>query len=171
MVLRLQPDQGGQVPITLRSSIRNSSKWLDWLIVCGDMWSVLLEENGIAGVPADGARGTLRGGSQRATYTVVTTSSRVHPSDVTEPPAGNALLIVPALSEAAAQRARSRGWSAIPDEGPAWVLFHGREIKLKSPELATGSQQQSRRGRPGWGIFSVLRALLALEGGARHSEL
>ena len=136
-----------------------------------DMWSALLEENGIAVVPVDGAQVTLRRGSQRATYTVVTTSSRVHPSDVTEPPAGNALLIVPALSEAAAQRARSRGWSAIPDDGPAWVLFHGREIKLKRPELATGSQQQSRRGRPGWGIFSVLRALLALEGGARQSEL
>jgi len=135
------------------------------------MWSTLLEENGIAVVPVDGARVSLQRGLQRATFTVVATSSRVHPSDVTEPPAGNALLIAPALSETAAQRARSRGWSAIPDDGPAWVLFHGREIKLKRPELATGSRQPSRRGRPGWGIFSVLRALLALQGGARQSEL
>jgi len=37
--------------------------------------------------------------------------------------------------------------------------------------VAAGSQQQSRRGRPGWGIFSVLRALLALEGGTRQREL
>ena len=122
-------------------------------------------------VPVDGAQVTLRRGSQRATFTVVATSSRVHPSDVRERPARNALLIAPALSETAAQRARSLGWSAIPDDGPAWVLFHGREIKLKRPDVATGSQQQSRRGRPGWGIFSVLRALLALEGGARQSEL
>ena len=100
----------------------------------------------------------LRRGSQRASFTVVTTSSRAYPSDVTEPPAANAPLIVPALSEAAARRARSRGWSAIPDDGPAWVLLHGRELKLKRPELATGSQQQSRRGRSGWGIFSVFRA-------------
>ena len=135
------------------------------------MWSTLLEENGIVVVPVDGAQVALRRGSQRATFTVVATSSRVHPSDVREPPARNALLIAPALSETAAQRARSLGWSAIPDDGPAWVLFHGREIKLKRPDVATGSQQQSRRGRPGWGIFSVLRALLALEGGARQSEL
>ena len=138
--------------------------------MCG-MWSTLLEENGIVVVPVDGAQVALRRGSQRATFTVVATSSRVHPSDVREPPARNALLIAPALSETAAQRARSLGWSAIPDDGPAWVLFHGREIKLKRPDVATGSQQQSRRGRPGWGIFSVLRALLALEGGARQSEL
>jgi hypothetical protein len=135
------------------------------------MWSTLLEENGIAVVPVDGARVSLQRGSQRATFTVVTTSSRVHPSDVREPPARNALRIAPALSETAAQRARSLGWSAIPDDGPAWLLFHGREIKLKRPDVATGSRQQSRRGRPGWGIFSVLRALLALEGGARQIEL
>lgn len=135
------------------------------------MWSALLEENGIAVVPVDRARVTLRSGTQGATYTVVTTSARVHPSDVREPPARNTLLIAPALSETAAQRARSLGWSAIPDDGTAWLLFHGREIKLKRPDVATGSQQQSRRGRPGWGIFSVLRALLALEGGARQSEL
>src|SRR5665647_3939641 len=73
--------------------------------MCG-MWSALLEENGSAVVPVDAAQVTLRRGSQRATFAVVTTLSRVHPSDVTEPPAGNALLIVPALSEAAAQRAR-----------------------------------------------------------------
>jgi hypothetical protein len=135
------------------------------------MWSALLEENGIAVVPVDGARVTLRRGSQCATYTVVTTSARVHPSEVREPPAGNALLIAPALSEAAALRARSSGWSAIPDDGPAWVLFHGREIKLDRPHVADGSEQHRRPGRPGWGIFSVLRALLALEGGARQSEL
>lgn len=135
------------------------------------MWSALLEENGIAVVPVDGAHVSLRRGSRRAMYTVVTTSSRVHPSDVTEPPGRNALLLTPALSEAAAQRARSRGWSAIPDEGPAWLLFHGREIKLGRPDVAAGSKQQRRRGRPGWGIFSALRALLALEGGARQNEL
>ena len=60
------------------------------------MWSTLLEENGIAVVPVDGRRVTLRRGSQRATYTVATSSARVHPSDVTEPPAGNA--------------AEARGW-------------------------------------------------------------
>ena len=135
------------------------------------MWSALLEENGITVVPVDGAHVTLRRGSQRAIYTVVTTSSRVHPSDVMEPPEQNALLIAPALSEAAAQRARSRGWSAIPDEGPAWLLFHGQEFKLKRSDMATRSQHQSRRGRRGWGIFSVLRALLALEGAARQSDL
>lgn len=135
------------------------------------MWRALLEENGITVVPVDGAHVSLRRGSQRALYMVVTASSRVHPSDVTEPPERNALLLTSAMSESAAQRARSRGWSAIPDEGPAWLLFHGREIKLGRPNLAAGSQHQSRRGRPGWGIFSVLRALLALEGVARQSEL
>lgn len=135
------------------------------------MWSTLLAENGIAVVPVDGARVSLQRGSRRATFTVVATSSRVHPSDVTAPPAQNALLIAPALSEKAAQRARSLGWSAIPDDGPAWLLFHGREIKLTRPDVATGSCQPRRRGRPGWGIFSVLRALLALEGGARQSAL
>ena len=135
------------------------------------MWSTLLEENGIAVVPVDSAHVALQRGSQRATFTVVTTSSRVHPSDVKEPPARNALLIAPALSETAAHRARSLGWSAIPDNGPAWVLFHGREIKLKRSDVASGSQRLNRRGRPGWGVFSVLRVLIALEGGARQSEL
>jgi len=92
------------------------------------MWSTLPEENRIAVVPVNGAQVALQRGSQRATSTVVSTSSRVHPSNVTEPPARNALLIAPALSETAAQRALSLGWSAIPDEGPAWLRFHGREI-------------------------------------------
>ena len=134
------------------------------------MWSNLLEENGIGVIPLDGTHVRLRRGARAVSYAVVTSSRRLHPSDVGEPPEPNSLLVGPALSDAAAARARSRGWSAAPDEGPAWLRFYGKVFELSRPggdEPATAL----RRGRPGWGIFSVVRALLALGTGAHQVEL
>ncbi len=134
------------------------------------MWSTLLEENGISVIPLDDAHVSLRRGGRMATYAVVPSARRVHPSDVGTPPAPNSLLVAPALSDAAAALARSRGWSAVPEEGPAWLRYYGKVLELSRP-VSSEAAVTRKRGRPGWGIFSVARALLAVEQGARQEEL
>jgi hypothetical protein len=121
-------------------------------------------------IPLDDVHVSLRRGGRTARYAVVNSPRRVHPSDIGMPPAPNSLLVAPALSEAAAALARSCGWSAVPEEGPAWIRFYGKVLglhRLGNSETAV----TRKRGRPGWGIFSVVRALLALEEGARQEEL
>jgi hypothetical protein len=121
-------------------------------------------------IPLDGAHVSLRRKGRAATYAVVTSTRRVHPSDVGEPPEPNSLLVAPALSDAAAAMARARGWSVVPDQGPAWLRFYGKVLELSRPRGDEPAVAR-RRGRPGWGIFSVVRALLALETGAQQAEL
>jgi hypothetical protein len=76
------------------------------------------------------------------------------------------------MSEAAATVARAKGWSAVADDGPAWLQFSGRTVDLKAQaEDSELDAKASRRGRPGYGQFSVMRALLALEGGATQKEI
>jgi hypothetical protein len=135
------------------------------------VWSTLLEENGISVIPLDDVHVSLRRGGRAATYAVVSSVRRVHPSDVGAPPEPNSLLVAPALSDAAAALARSRGWSVVPEKGPAWLRFYGKELELSRPTSSSETAATRKRGRPGWGIFSVVRALLAVEEGARQDEL
>jgi hypothetical protein len=134
------------------------------------MWSTLIEANGISVVPVDEAHVMLQRGRRSVTYAIVSSSQRVHPSRVGAPPEQNAVLVTPALSAQAALVARARGWSAVPDQGPAWLLFDGEVVDLKRDEAAD-SPPLRRRGRPGWGVFSVVRALLAAEGDIQQAAI
>jgi hypothetical protein len=81
-------------------------------------------------------------------------------------------MVVPWMSEAAAARARKWRWSVIAEEGPAWIFIAGKAVELDRGDDADSSATKSaRRGRPGFGIYAVLRALLALSEGATQAEL
>lgn len=130
-----------------------------------------MEHNGLSVIPVDSRHVQLCRGGQSFTFRVVLFDRRVHPRDIGEPPERNSLLVAPVMSAAAASTARAQGWSVVCDEGPAWIRFHGGWIELKSDRQTDAVMPSRRRGRPGYGVFSVLRTMLALEGGATQSEL
>jgi hypothetical protein len=134
------------------------------------VWITRLEENGISVIPLDAAHVVLRRGKWQDTYAVIRSSVPLHPSSVGQPPEKNALLVVPTLSAEAAQTARIRGWSAIPTTGPAWVRLPDGDFDLSADEVVL-TVSKRRPGRAGWGVFSVVRALLALAPDASQADL
>ena len=137
------------------------------------MWSDLLEENGLAVVARDGQHVEVHHRQQSALYRVVRAKRRMKPSDIGAPPEHNSILVAEALSQAAATAACDLGWSAVPDLGPAWINFRGRIIRLREDETKPGhgTESPARRGRPGFGIFNLLRTMLSLNVGSTQHEL
>lgn len=135
------------------------------------MWTDILESNGLSVVAVDSQHVMLKRGGRSEKYRVVLFDRQVHPRDVGDPPGRNALLVAPAMSAAAVETARLRGWSVALDGGPAWVRFGGAVLEIDTGESNQKAERPARRGRPGYGTFTVLRALLSLAGGASQEEL
>jgi hypothetical protein len=137
------------------------------------VWTDLLEENGLAVVARDSQHVEVHHRTRSALYRVVHAKRRMKPSDIGTPPERNSILVAEALSRAAATAARDLGWSAVPDSGPAWINFKGHVIRLREDEAEPSSRNvpAARRGRPGFGIFTVLRTMLSLDVGSTQQEL
>lgn len=84
----------------------------------------------------------------------------VHPSTVPERAApASALLVVPSITEAALKTALQRGWNVVTDDGTVELRLHDRHVRARPEKVERPAR---KRGRVGWGQWSVVRTLLAL---------
>ena len=133
------------------------------------MWITALEENGIAVLPIDSEHVRLSDDDHSAVFFVLTVARLARTHDVKRAPERDALLVAPSITSEALERAWSQGWSVVTDDGIARIRLAKRTLRFDSP--APAQPPKRPRGRPGRGVFSVVRALFALEGGARQDEL
>ena len=135
----------------------------------GLVWITTLEENGIAVLPIDSEHVRLTDGDDSAVVFVLTVPRVARTHDVKPAPESHALLVARSITNEALERASAAGWSVVTDDGTGRLRLGQRTVRLDS----TISAQLPRRprGRPGRSVFSVVRALFALEGGARQDEI
>lgn len=133
------------------------------------VWVSVLEENGVAVLPVDSQHVRLTDGDHSALFVVLTIARLARTHDVRHAPERDALLVAPSITSQALERAWSQGWSVVTDDGTGRVRLAQRTLRFDS---GTPARAPSRpRGRPGRGIFSVVRALFALEGGSRQNDI
>lgn len=123
-------------------------------------WDARLVEAGVEITATDARHVRLQHGTRDVVLRLVRTSRQLHPSDVTSPPQRSSLLVAPAASQAAAERARSKGWSLVTDEGPAWIRFPGEQVLELPQHEEPPPAPRARPGRPPWGTMTVVRRLL-----------
>lgn len=133
------------------------------------VWNSVLEEHGIAVVPVDREHVRLDDDEHSAVFFVLTIPRLARTHDIRPAPERHALLVAHAITSEALERAWENGWSVVTDDGVGWVRLAERTLRFES----AGSAQAPKRppGRPGRGVFSVVRALFAMEGGARQEEI
>ncbi|HEY2043047.1 MAG TPA: hypothetical protein VGH11_10260 [Jatrophihabitans sp.] len=133
------------------------------------MWNTVLEEHGIAVVPVDREHVRLADDEHSAVFFVLTIPRIARAHDIRPVPEHHALLIADAITSEALERAWASGWSVVTDDGAGRVRLADRTLHF---DALTSAQPPKRPpGRPGRGVFSVLRALFAIEGGARQDEI
>lgn len=133
------------------------------------MWTTTLEENGITVLPLDSEHVRLTDDGQSAVFFVLTIPRMARTRDVKPAPERHALLVAHSITSEALERASAAGWSVVTDDGTGRLRLGKRTVRLDStipPRLPTRP-----RGRPGRSVFSVVRALFALEHGARQDEI
>ena len=133
------------------------------------MWVATLEENGIAVLPVDSEHVRLTHDDDSAIFFVLTIPRVARTHDIKPAPERHALLVAQSITRAALERAGAAGWSVVTDEGAGRLQLAQRTLRWNP---ADSTQAPSRpRGRPGRTVFSVVRALFALEEGARQDEI
>ncbi|RHW24042.1 hypothetical protein D0Z08_26185 [Nocardioides immobilis] len=133
------------------------------------MWTSVLEEHGIAVVPVDGEHVRLEHVDHSAVFFVLTIPRLARTRDIRTAPERHALLVADAITAEASERAWASGWSVATEDGAGWVRFAGRTLRFEpTPKAQTPKRPP---GRPGRGVFSVVRALFAMDGGARQAEI
>ena len=140
-----------------------------YLEYTGLVWIPTLEENGIAVLPVDSEHVRLTDDDQSAVFFVLTVPRVARTHDIKPAPERHALLVAPSITSEALDRAWAAGWSVVTDDGTGRLRLTQRTLRLDS---AASTQAPRRpRGRPGRSVFSVVRALFALEDGARQHEI
>lgn len=135
------------------------------------MWIEVLEASGVSVTALDSRHVRLQVGAESQDYFVATHHRRMSPSEIIDPPEVPALLITSTMSTAAAASAYRRGWSVITETGPSRVSFRGRTLELQTVSAEAPAARPVRRGRPGYSLFAVLRALLSIDGGITQDAL
>ncbi|WP_375479686.1 MarR family transcriptional regulator [uncultured Jatrophihabitans sp.] len=133
------------------------------------MWVATLEENGIAVLPIDSEHVRLTHDDDSAVFFVLTIPRVARTHDIKPAPERHALLVPRSITSAALERAWAAGWSVVTDDGAGQLRFAQRTLRLNSAD-ATQTPRRPR-GRPGRTVFSVVRALFALDQGARQDEI
>ncbi|HEX8092514.1 MarR family transcriptional regulator, partial [Jatrophihabitans sp.] len=133
------------------------------------MWITVLEENGVAVLPIDREHVRLTDDDHSEIFFVLTIPRVARTRDIKPAPERDALLVAHSITVEALERAWAAGWSVVTDEGTGKLRLAQRTLRLGS----AGPAQAPRRspGRPGRGVFSVVRVLFALEGRARQDEI
>lgn len=133
------------------------------------VWITTLEENGIAVLPLDSEHVRLTDDNQSAIFFVLTIPRVARTHDIKPAPERHALLVAHSITSEALERASAAGWSVVTDDGTGRLRLGQRTVRLDS---TIPSRLPARpRGRPGRSVFSVVRALFALEHGARQDEI
>jgi hypothetical protein len=133
------------------------------------VWITTLEEHGIAVLPLDSEHVRLTDDDDSAVFFVLTVPRPARTRDVKPAPERRALLVAPSITSEALERAWAAGWSVVTDDGTGRIRLAQRTVRLDGAQPV--SPPTRKRGRPGRSIFSVVRALFALEGGARQDEI
>lgn len=133
------------------------------------MWITTLVEKGIAVLPVDSDHVRLTDDDHSAIFFVLTVPRLARTHDVRPAPERDALLVANSITDEALERAWAAGWSVVTDDGVGRLRLARRRVELGSTNALPSVPRT--RGRPGRGIFSVVRALFALEGGARQDEI
>ncbi|WP_157601637.1 hypothetical protein [Saccharomonospora halophila] len=123
-------------------------------------WDERLIEAGVEIIPADAQHLRLRHEDDEVVMRLVRTTRRLHPSEVTTPIAQRSLLVAPTVSTAAAERARTAGWSLATDEGPVSIRFSDRHVLELPGRPPPAPAVRARPGRTPWGALAVVRRLL-----------
>jgi hypothetical protein len=135
----------------------------------GLVWITTLEENGIAVLPVDREHVRLTNDDHSAVFFVLTVPRVARTHDVKPAPESHALLVARSITSEALERASAAGWSVVTDDGAGRLRLGQRTVHLDSTIPAQLPPRP--RGRPGRSVFSVVRALFALEDGARQDEI
>lgn len=135
------------------------------------MWIEVLEAGGASVTALDSRHVRLQVGAEHQDYFVAIHNRRMSPSEISGPSEVPALLVAPTMSAAAAETAYRHGWSVITDAGPSQVSFRGRTLDLHPAGTELPAGRPARRGRPGYSLFAVLRALLSVEGDITQNEV
>ncbi|HEY0868868.1 MAG TPA: MarR family transcriptional regulator, partial [Acidothermaceae bacterium] len=94
--------------------------------------------------------------------------ARTH--DIRAAPQRDALLVAHAITSEALERARTNGWSVVTDDGAGWVRLAERTLHFETTTAADAPKRPP--GRPGRGVFSVVRTLFTMdEDGAHQQEI
>lgn len=133
------------------------------------MWITTLEDNGIAVLPVDSEHVRLTSDDQSAVFFVLKIPRTARSHDIKPAPDRRALLVAHSITSEALERAWAQGWSVVTDDGAGRLRLARRRVELGSTEAPRPAARP--RGRPGRGIFSVVRLLFALENGARQDEI
>lgn len=133
------------------------------------MWNSVLEEQGIAVVPVDHQHVRLGDDRHSAVFFVLTIPRLARTHDIRPAPERHSLLVAPAITNEALDRAQENGWSVVTDDGTGRVRLARRTLRFASTTPAPALKRPP--GRPGWGVFSVVRALFALDRGARQEVI
>jgi hypothetical protein len=133
------------------------------------VWITTLEENGIAVLPVDSEHVRLTNDDQSAIFFVLTIPRTARTHDIKPAPDRRALLVAHSITSEALERAWRQGWSVVTDDGVGRLRLARRRVELGSTDTPQAAPRP--RGRPGRGVFSVVRALFALEKGARQDEI
>lgn len=133
------------------------------------VWTTTLEENGIAVLPVDSEHVHLSDGNYSAVFFVMTIPRVARTHDIKPAPERHALLVAHSVTGEALDRAWAAGWSVVTDEGTGQLQLGPRTVRLDSADSTQGPKRPP--GRPGRSVFSVVRALFALEDGARQDEI
>ena len=133
------------------------------------MWITTLEENGIAVLPIDSEHVRLTDDDQSTVFFVLTIPRMARTHDIRPAPERRALLVAHSITSEALERALTQGWSVVTDDGIGRLRLARRRVDLSPSGMPRAATRP--RGRPGRGVFSVVRALFALEGGARQDEI
>ncbi len=133
------------------------------------MWVTTLEDNGIAVVPVDSEHVRLTDDNQSAIFFVLTIPRMARTHDIKPAPDRRALLVAHSITSDALERAWTQGWSVVTDDGIGRLRLARRSVELGSTDTPQAATRP--RGRPGRGVFSVMRVLFALENGARQDEI
>ncbi len=133
------------------------------------VWNAVLEEHGIAVVPVDREHVRLDDDEHSAVFFVLSIPRMARTHDIRPAPERHALLVADTITSEALERAWAHGWSVVTDDGAGRVRLAERTLRLESTTSAPKPKRP--RGRPGRGVFAVVRALFAMEDGARQEEI
>jgi hypothetical protein len=135
----------------------------------GLVWITALEEHGIAVLPLDSEHVRLTDHDDSEVFFVLTVPRLVRTHDAKPAPERHALLVAPSITSEALERAWAAGWSVVTDDGTGRLRLAQRTVLLDGAQSVPPPQR--RPGRPARSVFSVVRALFALEGGVRQDEI
>jgi hypothetical protein len=125
-----------------------------------DVWQQVLTEAGLDVLVTDAEHVRLRAGSgAAATYGMKVLTWVPSPAQLTEPPSGPGLLVVPRATKRLLAAADRLGWSIVTDSGIARIRLPGEHVTFDASASVRAGLTGPRHRVP-WGTLTAVRGLL-----------